>query len=102
MDIQDLVPVGGGSLRDFHMAGSEPVATFTQTQTTHPDEIWHPLGGEFEQGRAPSLVSSADEQGQATQQAESRQQGRPSTDAGDGYSFHSTARMVRSSLRPGG
>jgi hypothetical protein len=75
------------------------VATFTPTQTTHPDEIWHPLGGEFDQGRTPSLVLSEGDQGQTAQQVESRRQGRPGTDAGEGYSFHGTARMVRSALR---
>ena len=50
MDIDDFVPVGGDSLRDPCVT-RKPVATFTDIQTTHPDEIWHPLGGEFEQGR---------------------------------------------------
>ena len=98
MDIQDLVPVGGGTLRGLPApATSEPVATFTPTQTVHPDEIWRPLGGELD-SRAPSLTSSADDQVQTPQQPDAGPR-RPGTDAGDGYSFHNTARMVRSALR---
>jgi hypothetical protein len=98
MDLDTFTPAGGGSLRDFHMPTSEPVATFTQTRTTHPDEIWHPLGGELQQGRVSPLAPSADNQEQTPQQGSTRP-GRPGTDAGDSYSFHNTARMVRSSLR---
>jgi hypothetical protein len=96
MDIQDFVPAGGGSLRGRAVPEAEPVATFTPTQTVHPDEYWHPWGGELDAGRAPSLVSSADDQ--AGQRGDARP-GRPGTSAGDGYSFQTTARMVRSALR---
>ena len=81
------------------MPTSNPVATFTQTQTVHPVSVWHPLGGEPQQSRTPSLVSSADDQGRDPTQQGDAEQGRPATDAGDGYSFHNTARMVRSTLR---
>src|ERR1700761_8657408 len=48
-DIQDFIPAGGGSLRGaLRPATREPVATFTPTQTVHPDEIWHPWGGELD------------------------------------------------------
>jgi len=53
MDLDDLTPVGGGSLRGRHVyATGEPVATFRPTQAVHPDEYWHPLGGELDRGRA--------------------------------------------------
>lgn len=55
MDIQDFVPTGGGSLRDLY-GTREPLGTFTDTRITHPDEIWHPLGGELD-SRAPSLTT---------------------------------------------
>jgi hypothetical protein len=98
MDIQDFVPAGGGSLRGFPATTSEPVATFTQTQTVHPDSIWRPLGGEFDQGRVPSVRNSADDQ---TGQRDDASADRPGADTSDGYNFQSTARMVRSALNPG-
>lgn len=57
---EDLIPQGG--LRSTR----EPLGTFTDTRTVHPDEIWHPLGGELD-SRAPSLPS-ADDQGDTTDQ----------------------------------
>ena len=49
-------------------ATRELVATFIETRTMHPDEIWHPLGGELD-SRAPSL--SSDDQSE-TRQRETR------------------------------
>jgi hypothetical protein len=100
MDIQDVVPSGGGSLRGPQ---AEPVATFTDTQFVHPDEYWHPLGGEFD-SRAPSL--SSDDEGATSQQAQAAQRdaspGRSGTDMGGRFDLQGTARMIRSSVRPGG
>jgi hypothetical protein len=98
MDIQDFVPTGGGSLRDPY-GTREPLGTFTDTRTPHPDEYWHPLGGELS-SRAPSL-SAADDQGEARQQSDARP-GRPGTGTSDGFDLQGTARTIRSALRPGG
>jgi hypothetical protein len=69
VDIQNFVPAGGGSFRDFHMpAASEPVATFTPTRTVHRDETWHPYSSELEQGHSRSQVSSAGDQEESMQQ----------------------------------
>ena len=50
MDIQDFAPAGGGSLRGRPVIhAGQQVGTFTDTQTTHPDEIWNDaIGGERE------------------------------------------------------
>jgi hypothetical protein len=102
MDIQDFVPAGGGSLRNFPAPAttSEPVATFTQTQTVHPDSIWRPLGGEFDQGRAMRQLSSARSPDETGQQGDTGP-GRLGIDTGDGYNFQDAARMVRSALTGG-
>jgi len=99
MDLDTFVPVGGGTLRDAHQTASEPVATFTPTRTVHPDSIWNPLGGQFDQSRGTSLVPSPGDQGDAGTQQDDAGPDRP--DTGDGYSHVATARMVRSALRPG-
>ena len=100
MDIQGFIPANGASLRDVSVITREPVATVTQTQTVHPDSIWRPLGGEFDQGRAMRLLSSARNPDEAGQQGDAGP-GRPSTDTGDGFSFQDTARMVRLALTGG-
>lgn len=91
LDIQDFVPTGGGSLREPY-GTREPVATFTDTRFIHPDEIWHPLGGELD-SRVPSL--SAGGQGE-TQQRDAEQ----SDGTGDAFDLHATSRTIRSVLRP--
>jgi hypothetical protein len=63
MDLDDFTPADGGSLRGQPVPEAEPVATFTQTQTVHPDSCWHPLGGELDPGRAPSRAHSAQNRG---------------------------------------
>ncbi len=100
MDIQDFVPAGGGSLRDIPATTSEPVATFTPTQTVPPDSIWRPLGGEFDQGRAMRVLSSAQSPDDIGQQDDARPGGL-GIGTGDGYNFQDTARMVRSALMAG-
>lgn len=104
LDDIDLRPVGGGSLRNFVAPAttSGSVATFTQTQTIHPDSIWRPLGGEFDQGRAIRQLPSAQGPGETGQQGDAR----PGhlhlgIDPGDGYNFQDTARLVRSALTGG-
>ena len=47
MNMDDMTPVGGGSLRGPAAPSAEPVATFTPTQAVHPDTIWSPRGGEL-------------------------------------------------------
>jgi hypothetical protein len=48
MDMDDLTPSDGGSLRAaLRPATAEPVATFTPTGVTHPDAIWSPRGSEL-------------------------------------------------------
>jgi hypothetical protein len=48
MDLDDLTPALGGSLRGpITPRVSEPVATFTPTGITHPDQIWSPRGSEI-------------------------------------------------------
>jgi hypothetical protein len=81
MDLDDFTPAGGGSLRDQY-GTREPVATFTEALFTHPDDIWHPLGGELDQSRP--------------------QRAPPRQDRKAGHAEHphaETARMVRSALR---
>lgn len=44
MDLDTLVPAGGGSLsRPVLGPHRVPVATFTPAQTPHPDELWQPF-----------------------------------------------------------
>jgi hypothetical protein len=52
MDLDDLTPAGGGSLRG-------PVATFTPTGAQHPDTIWNPRGGELSGGSPQRSGSGA-------------------------------------------
>jgi hypothetical protein len=101
--VDDFASAGAGSLRGRH-ATREPVATFTETRTLHPDEIWHPLGGGLD-SRAPSLTSSVDDQGE-TRQRETRQRDaepgrRPGDDTSEEFDLLGTASTIRSALRPG-
>jgi len=56
MDDPDLIPAQ-------HVL-RQPLGTFTQTRTGHPDEVWRPLGGELEQG-GPKRLGSLDDREQA-------------------------------------
>jgi hypothetical protein len=59
MDLDSLVPSGGGSLRGpARPLVREPVATFTRPVVQHPDEIWSPRGSELGPPRRP-LTQSA-------------------------------------------
>jgi hypothetical protein len=83
MDIQDLVPAGGGSLRGRPVpAPRQTVATFTPTRTLHPDEIWSPRSHDI--GRRTGRQEHHDRQEHADQAP-----------------HEETARMICSALRPG-
>ncbi len=85
MDLDDLTPAGGGSLRGRVLHAGQQVATFTPTGAPPPDDIWHPLGGELDQPRPK------------------RAQPRQERKAGHAEHPHAeTARTIRSALRPGG
>jgi hypothetical protein len=44
IDDADVIPVGGGSLRQpAEPPVRQTVATFTPTRTQHPDELWTPM-----------------------------------------------------------
>lgn len=66
MNLDDLTPSGGGSLRATAApAVAEPVATFTPTRVIHPDEIWSPRGSELARlarpfGSAPDYYAHAE------------------------------------------
>jgi hypothetical protein len=82
----DFTPVGGESLRGRVLHAGQQVATFTPAEVPHPDDIWHPLGGELDQSRPQRALA-------------------PRQDRKTGHAKHphaETARMVRSALRPGG
>jgi hypothetical protein len=52
MDLDDLTPALGGSLRD-------PAGTFIPTGAQHPDAIWNPRGGELSGGSPQRSGSGA-------------------------------------------
>jgi hypothetical protein len=88
MDIDDLVPAGGGSLRRSVLHGGRALATFTQVPLNH-DETWQAstgLNSEFHTAR-----------GAFDSQQEEEKPGQP----GDAFDFRTTARTIRSALRPG-
>lgn len=61
MDMDDFVPAGGGSLRGRRgYATREPVGTFTEVRTVHPDEYWRPLSEELELPRPRRTGSKQD------------------------------------------
>lgn len=95
MDLDTLVPAGGGSLsRPVTPRVSEPVATFTQTRAMHPDEIWSPRGSEIAPPQRP-LTQPA----QLYQRAESE---RPAErQHGLALPHAEAAAQVRAALRPG-
>jgi hypothetical protein len=94
MDMDDFSPAGGGSLRGVLRPGTrEPVATFTQTRALHPDEIWHPRGGELT-GTRPERPGSREDRRKAGHQGKTGHQGTTP--------HEEVARMVRAALRPGG
>lgn len=104
MDLDTLVPAGGGSLsRPVLGPHRQAVATFTQTETPHPDDIWEPLSrvtgmtadgqqgdplGGYQPGRSieHEPVDDAERDSQHTVQR--------------AYSFAETAGQVRAALRP--
>jgi len=102
MDLDDMTPAGGGSLRGAsRLTLSEPVATFTPTITLHPDEIWHPRGGELSAGRpwrADSNLSGSQFGGAA---AESARPAMASAGGLDDMPADNVGRTVRAALRPG-
>jgi hypothetical protein len=83
MDLDDLVPAGGGSLR----GPRQPVGTFT-TPTLNHDEIWESAlrGGEHEQPHLKRPGSRGDRRKAQAEQSPHEE----------------TARMIRAALRPGG
>jgi hypothetical protein len=61
MDLDDLTPTRGGSLRGaLRPATREPVATLTPTRTLHPDQIWSPRSREIHGHRPWRPGSQAD------------------------------------------
>ena len=95
MDMNHFVPAGGGLLRRSVLHNGQTIASFTETRTVHPDTIWHPLGGEFEQGHGMPHMAASFGQGDATQQEEKPGQ------TGDTFDLKATGRQIRSALRPG-
>jgi hypothetical protein len=90
MNLDDMTPAGGGSLRgQAEPAVSSPVGTFTPTQAVHPDTIWSPRGSELAPTDRP--LTSRD----AYPGAESE---RPATLSYMAADLH---RTVRAALRPG-
>jgi hypothetical protein len=90
MDMDDFTPADSGSLRGaVRPATREPVATFTPTRTTHPDEIWNPRGGKIT-GRRPWRPGS---------QADHRE---PEHAPRPVHPGEDVAHTVRAALRPGG
>jgi hypothetical protein len=88
MDLDDLAPARGGSLRDgTHRVGRQTVGTFTETRTVHPDQIWNPRGGELTGSRPWRSDSEADHRGpERTRRVSHHEQ---------------AARTVRAALRSG-
>lgn len=99
MNLDDVTPAGGGSLRGpAAPAVSEPVATFTRMQAVHPDEIWSPRGGELAPQQRP-LSPSPDYYAHAESERPV-----PAAHMGEGPivgDLVRTSRTVRAMLRPG-
>lgn len=100
MNLEEMTPAGGGSLRGRAApAVSEPVATFTLTQPQHPDTIWSPRGGELaspQRSVSPALDYYAGAEAERP---------RPVVHMGEtpilGSLVRDTSRDVRAALRPG-
>ncbi len=87
MDMDEFTPAGSGSLRcGTHRVGRQTVATFTETRTLHPDEIWGPRSREI-YGHRPWRPGS-----QADHREPTHAKQAPHEDA---------SRTVRAALRPG-
>jgi len=104
MNMSDMAPVGGRDLRTparvSQPAVSEPVGTFTQTASPHPDEIWSPRGSEIAPPDRPLSSTRFDpyqRPGAETERPMAREH------VGDEYpfSFHDVARTARAAVRPG-
>lgn len=94
MDLEDLTPAGGTLRGALRPAMHEPVATFTPTSITHPDEIWSPRGSEIGPSARPLTQPT-----QFVQHAGERPVRALYT---GGSSPHAEASaQVRSALRPG-
>lgn len=105
MDLDTLVPAGGGSLSRPVMGPHRvPVATFTPAQTPHPDAIWEPLsrvtgmtadgqqgdplgGYRLGHGLEHEPLDTAEKDSEHTVQK--------------AFSLHDTVGQIRSALRPG-
>lgn len=60
MNLEDLTPAGGGSLRALVASPAcEPVATFTRPVVQHPDETWNPRGSEIAPPQRPLTPAPA-------------------------------------------
>lgn len=96
MDLDTLVPAGGGSLsRPVPPRVSEPVATFTQTRAMHPDEIWSPRGSEIGPPQRP-LSPPVSYESASAERPVAREH------MGDDIPGHLlAAAQVRAALRPG-
>ena len=100
MNLDDLTPSGGGSLRGpAAPAIREPIATFTQTRAMHPDDIWSPRGGEFAPQQRP-FSPAPDYYARAESERPV-----PAMHMGEtpivGDLVNDTHRAVRAALRPG-
>jgi hypothetical protein len=99
VNLDDLTPSGGGSLRATAApAVAEPVATFTPTRVIHSDEIWSPRGAELASlerpfGSAPDYYAHAESERPvpASHMGETPVMG----------NLVDTSRTVRAALRPG-
>jgi hypothetical protein len=100
MDLDDLTPVGGSSLRGpAAPAVREPVATFTLTRAVHPDEIWSPRGSEIASPQRP--LSPAPGHGFEHEPVNRAERDAQQTAQNAGQSLADHAASIRATLRPG-
>jgi hypothetical protein len=98
MNLDDLTPAGGGSLRGaIAPPAREPVATFTPTSITHPDLIWSPRGGELAPPQRPLSQPIVYETAPSDRETMGGGGDTPTRD----LDFNAPARMVRAAVRPG-
>jgi hypothetical protein len=99
MNLDDLTPAGGGSLRALAApAVHEPVATFTPTRAVHPDEIWSPRGSELARQQRPLSPAPDYYAGAESERPVPAAHMGESPIVGD---LVSASRTVRTALRPG-
>ena len=98
MNINDMTPALGGSLTGpAASAVHEPVATFTTSAVTHPDEIWSPRGSELAPPNRPLSQPAA---GYSAVPSE-RPSGRAHMGDDMAGNLMAAHQSIRSALRPG-